>query len=333
MTHSVTTTRLLTRSDVVRALPLGACIDAVEQAFALHQAGRAMPPAVLAMAARDGGFHVKAAGLPLARSYAAIKINANFPDNPARRGLPTIQGVVALFDAETGELLALMDSMELTSLRTAAATAVAARHLARRGSRTAAIIGCGVQGRAQLRALAEVMPIASVTAYDLSVERARTFAAEMQQVLGIPVATAASASAAVADADLCVTCTSSQRQVLRAEDVRAGTFVAAVGADNPDKQEIDPALFARATVVVDLLDQCAAIGDLRHALAAGAITPARVHAQLGEVIAGVKAGRRSDDEIVLFDSTGTALQDVAAAALAYERALEMGIGGAIDLGG
>ncbi|HEY9284995.1 MAG TPA: hypothetical protein VIP46_16190, partial [Pyrinomonadaceae bacterium] len=114
-------------------------------------------------------------------------------------------------------------------------------------------------------------------------------------------------------------------------DVRPGAFVAAVGADNPTKQEIDPSLMRSSKIVVDLLDQCALIGDLRHALAAGAVTRADVHAELGEIIAGRKTGRTSAEEIIVFDSTGTALQDAAAAALAYERALRSGTGLSLNL--
>jgi alanine dehydrogenase len=328
---SKTATLLLTRKDVAAVLPIAACIDAVERAFVLHHQGRAIAPAVLGLQAPDGGFHVKAAGLALDRDYIAVKINANFPQNPQRHGLPTIQGVVALFDARIGAPLALMDSMELTALRTAAATAVATRHLARPDSRRAAIVGCGVQARAQLRALVQIVPLASVAAYDLEVGRARSFAAAMGAELGLAVTVAGSVAEAVREADLCVTCSSARTPILCAGDVPPGTFVAAVGADNPEKHEIHPDLFARATVVVDLLDQCAEIGDLRHALAAGTITRAEVHAQLAEVVTGAKRGRTRADEITLFDSTGTALQDVAAAALAYERAVETGLGVSVDL--
>jgi ornithine cyclodeaminase/alanine dehydrogenase-like protein (mu-crystallin family) len=136
----------------------------------------------------------------------------------------------------------------------------------------------------------------------------------------------------VGTSDVCVTCTPSRAPVLFRGDVRAGTFVAAVGADSPDKQELDPLLMAASVVVVDVLDQCAAIGDLHHALEAGALTRDGVHGDLAAVITGRRPGRRSRSEITVFDSTGTALEDVAAAAVVYEKALAAGAGLSVALG-
>lgn len=323
-------TRLLTRTEVAELLDLPACIEAVEQAFRLQAAGRALPPGVLGVHAKGGGFHIKAAGLPLARPYFAAKVNANFPENPKRTGLPAIQGVVVLCDAENGRLLALLDSIELTILRTGAATAVAARQLARADASVVTVCGCGNQGRIQLRALACVRPIRKAYAWDADPGRARSFALAMAAELGIDVEAVAELAAASRRSDICVTCTPSCQPFLSRDHVAAGAFIAAVGADNPDKQELEPELVASSTLVVDVLEQCATIGELHHALDTGLMTRERVHAELAEIVAGRKPGRRSDDEIIVFDSTGTALSDVAAAALVYERALERGRGLALD---
>jgi alanine dehydrogenase len=325
-------TLVLTSRDVAELLDLGACIDAVERAFRLHAEGRSLTPGVLGTHVEGGGFHVKTAGLRVgARSYFAAKVNANFPENGARFGLPTIQGVLILFDAVNGRQLAVIDSAELTSRRTAAATGVAARYLARPDAETVTIVGCGVQGRDQLRALARVLPVRRVLAVDTDGARAEEYAAAMRAELGVDVRATRDLATASRDSDVCVTCTTSHRAILDREHVRAGTFVAAVGADNPVKQEIDPALLAASTVVVDVLEQCATIGDLHHALAAGAMTRADVHAELAEVVTGSKPGRISDDEVIVFDSTGTALQDVAAAAVVYEQAIGRGRGTVLDL--
>jgi alanine dehydrogenase len=139
-------------------------------------------------------------------------------------------------------------------------------------------------------------------------------------------------SEAAAHSDVVVTCTPSRRPLLLAEHVRPGTFVAAVGADSADKQELEPRLMAAGVVVADILEQCAAIGDLHHAITAGVLTKDTVHAELADVVVGRKPGRRSADEITIFDSTGTALQDVAAAAVVYEEATERGIGLRVDFG-
>jgi alanine dehydrogenase len=323
---------LITRGEVASLLDVAECAAAVEEAFRMHAEGRSLAPGVLETLTADGGFHIKAAGLRHdGRAYFAAKVNGNFPRNAERFGLPTIQGVIVLCDAERGRPLAVLDSIEITALRTAAATAVAAKYLARPDSKVATVAGCGAQGRVQLRALAEVLPLERVFVFDLDAARADAFAREMSRELNAEIESVRDLASAAGASDVCVTCTPSRKPVLLRGDVRAGTFVAAVGADNPTKQEIDPALMRSSKIVVDILEQCALIGDLRHALAAGAVTRADVHAELGEIVAGRKEGRTSADEIIVFDSTGTALQDAAAAALVYERALRSGGGLRLNL--
>jgi alanine dehydrogenase len=309
-------TLLLTRDDVRKALPLDDCVEAVSRAFARQAAREDPPSALLGVHVPGGVFHAKAAVL---EGFFAIKLNANFPGNPARSGRPTIQGLVALLDATDGHLLAVMDSIEITILRTAAATALAARYLARADSKTATICGCGAQADTQLDAIVKTSPISRVFAYDQEGARAARFARERSAALGIEVHPVTDLSAAVRQSDICVTCTTARGPLIGPADVRPGTFIAAVGADSPEKQELDTRLLAIARVVVDNLEQCATIGELHHALEHGLVTTASVHAELGELIAGIKTGRTSDDEITIFDSTGTAIQDVAAAAVVYER--------------
>jgi alanine dehydrogenase len=328
-------TLLLGREDVSKLLDIRDCIDAVERAFLQHAHGLTIPPSVLAAHVEGGGFHVKAAGMAgmeRERPMFAVKINANFPDNPVRHALPTIQGVVALFDATSGRLLALFDSIELTSLRTAATTAVAAKYLAPRVITGVAICGCGEQARNQIRALAAVRTLSRIVAIDLSRERAERFADDLSSELGVDVAVAPSPDVAH-DVNIWITCTPAQRWFLGSAHVTPGAFVAAVGADNPHKQEIEPALLASNVVIADVLDQCATIGDLHHALDAQLMRPEDVRAELADVVAGSKPGRLSEEEIIVFDSTGTALQDVAVAALVHERALARGVGTSIDLSG
>jgi ornithine cyclodeaminase/alanine dehydrogenase-like protein (mu-crystallin family) len=326
-------TIVLTRSDVYELLSLRECIDAVERALALHAQGRTLGPGVLSVPATGGGFHVKAAGLLGERAYFAAKTNANFPANPGRAGLPTIQGVVVLADAASGEPLAVVESGSVTALRTAAATGVAARHLARRDARTAAIVGCGVQGEMQLAAVAAVLPLRRARVLDVDHARAEALAERARASLGLEVEAAKDLHEAVRSSDVVVTCTPSRRALLGGADVAPGTFIAAVGADAPGKQELEPALVAGSTVVVDVLAQCAEIGEIQHALAAGLLTPERIHAELGDVVAGRRPGRTRDDEIAIFDSSGTALQDVAACIAVYEKARATGRGVAVRLDG
>ena len=310
---------MLERSRIARLVDLDDCIRVVEQAFKLRGEGRAGPPAALGIHAEAGVFHVKAALLDLGRPYFTAKANANFPGNPSA-GLPTIQGVILLSDGRDGRALAVMDSTEITMLRTAAATAVAARYLAREDSSVVTICGCGVQGRAHLRALRRVLPIERVFAYDRDSCRSDRFANDLSGELGVEVLVASGLAAAARESDVCVTCTTSTEYLLERQDVRPGTFIGAVGADHAEKREIHPDLVAASTVVVDDLEQCAAIGDLHHALEAGTMTRSLVHADLAAVVASRAPGRRSREEITLFDSTGIALEDAAVAALVFERA-------------
>jgi len=324
---------VLSRRDVLDLLTLPDCIGAVERAFRLHAEGRTLGPGVLGVPAADGGFHIKAAGLVGERSYFAAKTNANFPENPRRFGLPAIQGTIVLADASNGVPLAIIESGSVTALRTGAATAVAAKFLARRGARTATIVGCGVQGELQLAAVAAVLPLERVWVFDTDHEHAESMAVHASASLRLRVEAAKDLRAALRESDVCVTCTPSRRAFVTTADVPPGMFIAAVGADSQGKQELEPALVASATLVVDVLNQCAEIGELQHVLAAGLMTRAQVHAELADVVVGRRPGRTRDDEITIFDSSGTALQDVAAAIAVYEKARATGRGTEVKLDG
>src|ERR1700752_211102 len=321
-----TGTLLLTRGDVAALLGIEECMTAVEGAFKLHAEGKTLPPGILGLHARDGGFHIKAGILDLSLSYFARKVTANFPENSKRFDLPLIQGVIVLCDGENGCLLAVMDSMEITVIRTGAATGVATKYLARSDSNTVTICGCGNQGRICLKAIATVRDLKKVYAFDIDRERAEQFGRDLSQELGIGIQPITDLRDAISQSDICVTCTPSKNAFVKREDVVPGTFIAAVGADNEDKQELEPSLLSTSKVIVDLLEQCATIGELHHALDEKLITKGRVHAELGEIIAGRKSGRMSADEIIIFDFAGTALQDVASAAIVCERAVAQGRG-------
>ena len=322
---------ILSRSDVLSLLTLADCIEAVERAFRLHAEGRTFGPGTLGVAAGEGGFHVKAAGLAGDTCYFAAKANANYPQNPSRFGLPTIQGTVVLSDAATGVPLALMESGSITALRTGAATAVAAKFLAGRGARTATVIGCGAQGEIQLAAVAAIRPLERAFVIDADHARAEALAARATPRLGFPVEAVAELRGALRDSQICVTCTSSHSAFVSAADVSPGTFIAAVGADNHGKQELDPGLVAAATVVADSLEQCAEIGELQHVLGAGLMRRDQVHGELADLVAGRRPGRTRPDEITIFDSSGVALEDVAAAIVVYEKARATGRGTDVKL--
>jgi alanine dehydrogenase len=324
----------LDRQDVIALLPIADCITAVERVFVAHATGELpIAPGVLGAHVDGGGFHIKTAAMGSSPGYFAVKVNANFPGNPDRHGLPTIQGMIGLFDTTNGRPLALLDSIEITTLRTAAASAVAARFLAHPDSSTLAICGCGNQGRAHLRALLQVRKLRHVIAHDRDSARAQEFALEMAAECGIEITATENLADAVRASEICVTCTPAREPFIRVPHLRPGQFFAAVGADSEEKQEFEPAVLRRALVVADIVAQAAAIGELHHAIAAGLMTVADVHADLGQIVTGQRPGRTSDDQIFIFDSTGTALQDVAAAAIVYERAMQADRGQGLSLTG
>jgi alanine dehydrogenase len=316
---------ILSSKDLQTVMRFDDYVDAVAEAFRMLAEGRCESPVPLQVSVTDGTFHAKAASLPVGPGYVAVKVNGNFPDNRSRHGLPTIQGAVFLADANNGRPLALLDSIEITRQRTAAATAVATQYLARPGSRTATICGCGEQGRIQLMALRHKLDLTQVFAWDIDSQISRRFSAEMAE-LGITVTAIDDLREGTLVSDAIVTCTSSHKPFLGFEDVRPGTFVAAVGADNPQKSEIKPELMAKAAVIVDVLQQSIVMGDMHHAINAGVMTPSDVRAELGTLIAQHLPGRLADDEITIFDSSGTGVQDVAAAARAYELARNRDLG-------
>lgn len=322
-------TLILSRGEVADLLSIDEYIAAVEEVFKLYGEGKTQPPGILGVHAHDGGFHIKAGLLDLDGSFFAAKINANFPQNAKRFGLPLIQGAIFLADAQNGYPLAIMDSMEITIRRTGAATAVAAKYLARPDSKSILICGCGNQGRVSIQALLKIFSFEHVFAYDVDITHAQRFASELSTELKVETTT--DLGEAMKRVDICVTCTPSNRFFLKQDYVQPGTFVAAVGADSETKQELEPALLAQNKTVVDIVDQCVSIGELHHAIASDLMTKQHVHAELGEVVAGIKPGRTSSDEIIVFDSTGMALQDVITAATVYQKAVDKGAGRFVDL--
>ena len=319
-------TLLLRRSEIEDVLSLRDCIDAVEEVFRLQGHGKIPNSEILGVKAPNGGLHVKAALLPRGRSYIVAKLNTNFPVNRTQSRLPTIQGLIAVYDAEDGRPLAVLDSIDITIKRTAAASAVAAKYLARKNSSVATICGCGGQARAQLRAIHSVLALNKIHAFDLNEGAAKNLAVDLSRELKIDIKSVRDLSSAIQNSDLCVTCTPAKEFFVRKKDVAPGTFIAAVGADDAHKQEIDPALIASAKVVADSLEQSCTTGDTHHAIARGLMRKEDVYAELGEIVAGRKSGRDADDEIIIFDSTGVAMEDAVAAAAVYEKARAISIG-------
>jgi len=298
-------------------------LAAMQTAFADLAASRFEVPAVGHVPGVGGMFHIKAAQRSGSPPLAVIKVNGNFPNNRVQHNLPTIQGFIALLDAERGCVLALMDSIEITARRTAAATALAAKYLAKRGSRSLAMIGCGVQALYHVEALRDVASIETVTFCDPREEAAATFGAQLRE-LGLNARKVEAAKDAARGVDIVVTVTTSTRPLLGLADIDPGAFVAGVGADNPSKHELGIDLMKASRVIVDAVAQASTMGDLHHAIAAGAVKSTDVRGDLADLVAGKSAGRSSDDERWVFDSTGLSIQDLAAAEMIYDRARACG---------
>jgi ornithine cyclodeaminase/alanine dehydrogenase-like protein (mu-crystallin family) len=323
---------LLSGRDLEQLVQPAAALEALRSTYQQLATNRSDQGRSIAFAVSRGSIHVKAGLLPGSHAAFAAKVNVNLPDNWSLHRLPTIQGVVLLADALNGRPLAIMESMALTGIRTAATAALAATFGARRDSRVAAIIGCGAQARYQLEAMKSCFPIDEVRLFDINTALAQALAISVRTG-GLRSTPRASVGEAVDGADIVVTCTTSKSPVLTPDMMLKGCFVAAVGADNPEKQEIDPVLMGRARILVDDLDQCASGADLSHALRAGTVTRDAVHADLADLASGRKTGRDAPEELVIFDSSGSGVQDVAVAWGAYQAARASGTGVTFNLSG
>jgi ornithine cyclodeaminase/alanine dehydrogenase len=303
----------------------------VESAFSEAAAGRApaLPRAVLPMA-KGGVFIGMISALPRRQALGAKLVTV--VEANRKRGLPTLHASYLLSDPETGAPLAFMDAGFLTAIRTGAASAVAAKYLARQNSRRVACFGAGVQAEFQLRCLKAVLPIGSVAVVGRDPSRAQAFAARMRAALGVPVEVTRDRSTAVRGADVVTCATTSSRPVFAGRDLGPGAHVDAVGAFRPTTREVDTETVKRARVVVDTYHGAwVEAGDLLIPIKAGAITRRHVRAELAEVVARKKPGRTRPDEITLFKSVGWAPEDAAAARLAYDRAMAQGIGTEVTL--
>jgi alanine dehydrogenase len=317
---------VLTRADLERVLEPATVIPAVEFAFREAAAGRApaLPRAALPMS-RGGFFVGMISALPRRQALGAKLVTV--VEANRKRGLPTLHASYLLSDPETGVPLAFMEAGFLTAIRTGAASAIAAKYLARPDSRRVACFGAGFQAEFQLRCLQAVLPIEHVAVVGRDPTRAQAFAARMSSVLGVPVEIAPEPRAAVSDAGVVTCATTSPRPVFAGRDLSPGAHVDAVGAFRPSTREVDTEGVRRARVVVDTYHGAwAEAGDLLIPMKAGAVTRRHVKAELAEVVTRKKPGRTRPDEITLFKSVGWAPEDAATARLAYDRAMAQGIG-------
>ncbi|MCK4931683.1 MAG: hypothetical protein KAT01_05925 [Candidatus Aminicenantes bacterium] len=327
--------KILTKKDIQNAVTMAQAISAVKQAYIQLSQEKTVAPlrAQVPVEDREGVVLFMPAFLPQIGSLGA-KIVSVFPQN-LQSGLSTIHAIVVLLDAETGCPISLLDGTYLTALRTGAASGVATDLLARCDSRIAAIFGAGVQGRTQLEAVCTVRAITKVWIYDPSPDVAKAYADEMKQ-RGEPIpqdiSVAQTPKQALEEADIICTATTSSEPVFADEDLCPGVHINGIGSYTPKMQEIPGQTVARARVVVDSLSaSLAEAGDLIIPLQNKTMEESDIHGEIGQIAAGSIPGRESDSEVTFFKSVGLAVQDIATAALALQRAKELKLGRNIDL--
>lgn len=311
-------TLFFNRSSFENLLSLDDYIAAMEEAHRLHAENRIIETNLIHAEAPNGEYHIKTGGVLGANSYYGLKANGGFFGNKQNYGLPNILGVIYLSDAETAYPLAVFESSLITKMRTAAATTVAAKYLKPSGAIRLGVIGYGNQAEAHIAALRSAVDIQSVSLSGRDEAKARATAEKISAKLGIPVSYKP-LQLACEQSNLLVTCTPSTEYFVKKEWIQPGTFIGAVGADSPGKNELDPEIMASAKIVADIKDQVIKVGESQHAVRKGLINQDDIYCQLGELITGRAAGRTSEDEIFVYDSTGTAIQDIAAAACIYEK--------------
>jgi len=320
---------LITRREIESIVSMKELMGAMEDAFRAKAMRRVQMPTKLYITFPDGDYRTMMAYVP-DLEMACVKIVNVHPNNPEKHGLPTVMATIVLIDPETGRPLAIMDGTYLTGMRTGATGGVAAKYLARKNSRIIGMVGAGTQARTQLMALNEVFKIEEVRVCSKTRGECEKFAKDMEH-LGLKFLVKEGVEETVRGCDIIVTTTPVTSPLVRNEWVEEGMHINAIGADASGKEELDPEILKRAKVVVDDYEQACHYGELNVPVSKGIFKPEQIHAELGEIIVGRKAGRTNDNEITVFDSTGLAIQDLAAAALVYRKARKVGVACEIDL--
>jgi ornithine cyclodeaminase/alanine dehydrogenase-like protein (mu-crystallin family) len=306
--------------------------DALARAHVQFSTGHAVMPVRQVTPLAEIGGRITSMPAYLASDRAlGMKVVTYFKDNP-KHGLPAILAAIHLYSVETGKLAAILDGTYLTAIRTACASAMATKALAHPESPVLGILGAGVQARAHIETLSKVRRLAKIKIYSPSGKSARTLKQELEPAMKIPIEAAPSAEAAVRDSDLVVTATTAATPIIERAWLKPGAHVNAIGSHRPDLRELDGATLKAARLVVDsrdaIMTEC---GDVLLAIKEGAIDASHVSTEIGEVLAGQKPGRTNAAEITIYKSVGVAIQDVAAAALVYGKAVEARIGTEVEL--
>ncbi len=328
-------TLLLTEKDVKQLLSMDEVIKAVESAFREKGLGRVQMPAKLYLFYSKYNGDLRAMPSYLAElDVSAVKVVNVHPENRVKYGLPTVMAIIILVNPKNGAPLAVMGGTHVTGMRTGAAGGVAAKYLARKDSKVVGLVGAGAQAKTQLMGLLSLYKkLEEVRVWSLPDGTKEAFVAEMEPKYGdvTKIIAVESVKDAVEGADIVVTITPSRKPLVSNDWVTSGMHFNCIGADAPGKQELDPDILRRAKIFVDDWEQASHSGEINVPLAKGIVTRQNVFAEIGEVVAGLKPGRTSPDEITVFTSTGLAVQDAVTADLAYKKALTKGIGQFVEI--
>lgn len=318
---------LLSRNDVIKVLEMADCMDVVEKAFAELASGTAVLPLRINITTPDGLALYMPAYLKNMGALAC-KVVTVYKNNPKEFNMPTVIGKTLLQDPKTGDVICIMDGGYLTAVRTGAASGVATKYLARADDgQVAGIFGAGVQAEMQLWAVAVARKLSRALLYDISGEAMEKFMAKMSEKLDLEIARADSADQILAEADIICTATSAPEPIFDGSKVREGTHINGIGSHTPNARELDTTIIKRSKFIADSFEACLKeAGDIMIPIEEGAVDKSHMFAELGELIIGRKESRTNDKEITLFKSNGLAIQDVAAAKLIYDKAVQAGIG-------
>ena len=320
----------LKEDDVISLLTMDDAIAAVEKAFFDHGMSQIqMPPKSYLNFSKYGGDLRTMPAYLEGQDQVGVKIVNVHTRNP-EIGLPTVMALLVLNSPKTGAPLSMMGATYLTSMRTGAAGAIAAKLLARASSKVVGMVGAGVQARTQLLGLSKFFKIEQVIVSDTSIERAKSFEKDAKTFQNCDYLITTDVKEAC-DCDILVTTTPSKLAVVRESWIKPGTHINAIGADAKGKQELESNLTKKAKVIVDDIAQAVHSGEVNVPISEGVLKPEEIHAQIGEIITGKKLGRVSEMEITIFDSTGLGIQDVATGFAVYRRALETGKGTSLML--
>jgi len=324
-------TLLLKQSEIKQLIDMKEVIESVETAYSVHADRKVQMPAkkYLFFKKYHGDLRIMPCFIK-SMDEAGVKCVNVHPNNPLEHDLPTVMGVIELFDPETGFPISVMDGTWITNMRTGAAAGVGTKYLARKNSTKLGIIGAGKQAFTQLMALKEVMNIESSKVFCRTCSSRENFAKLANEKFGLNVKAVATAKEAVKNVDVIVTVTPANKPILKSEWISEGTHINAMGADAPGKQELESGLLKKSRIFIDCWEQARHSGEINVPVAEGLITREDIDAKIGDVIIGKSNGRVSDEDITIFDSTGLAVQDVVTAWKVYQKALEMDIGSNIN---